>query len=99
MLHEVALHIAHMHLCNTSNIIFIDNGGVLMTPLPHDIWMWLIIRRSQKHSCVASYSAIISEWLVDMATKVCFTDRHDMVAPPQRNTKQVCDLGLWGSDI
>jgi hypothetical protein len=27
MLREIALHIAHMHLCNTSDIIFIDNGG------------------------------------------------------------------------
>jgi hypothetical protein len=29
MLREVALHIAHMHPCNTSNIIFIDNGGAV----------------------------------------------------------------------
>jgi hypothetical protein len=28
--------------------------GVLTTPLPHDFWMWLIIRRSQTHSRVAS---------------------------------------------
>jgi hypothetical protein len=27
MHHEIALHIADMHLCNTSSIIFIDNGG------------------------------------------------------------------------
>jgi hypothetical protein len=27
MLGEITLHIAHMHLCNTSGIIFIDNGG------------------------------------------------------------------------
>ena len=27
MLREIALDIAHMHLCNTSHIIFIDNGG------------------------------------------------------------------------
>jgi hypothetical protein len=27
ILREVALHIAHMHLCNTNNIIFIYNGG------------------------------------------------------------------------
>ena len=23
---EIAFHIAHMHLCNTSSVIFIDNG-------------------------------------------------------------------------
>jgi hypothetical protein len=27
MLREITLHIAHMHLCNTSDIIFIHNGG------------------------------------------------------------------------
>ena len=89
MLREIALDIAHMHLCNTSRIIFIDNGGVSMIFIPHDFWMWLIIRHSQTHSHVASYKAIISEWLVDVATKVCFTDRQEMVAPPQRNTKPV----------
>jgi hypothetical protein len=26
MLREIALNITHMHLCNTSRIIFIDNG-------------------------------------------------------------------------
>ena len=24
---EIAFHIAHMHLCNISSIIFLDNGG------------------------------------------------------------------------
>jgi hypothetical protein len=57
--------------------------GLLMTPLPHDFWMWLIIHRSQTHSHVVSYMAIIFEWLVDVATKICFTDRHDMAAPPR----------------
>jgi hypothetical protein len=27
VLREIALDIGHMHLCNTSRIIFIDNGG------------------------------------------------------------------------
>jgi len=27
MLHEIALNITHVHLCNTSRIILIDNGG------------------------------------------------------------------------
>jgi len=27
MLCEIALDIIHVHLCNTSHIIFIDNGG------------------------------------------------------------------------
>ena len=27
MLREIDLNIAHMHLCNTSRIIFVDNGG------------------------------------------------------------------------
>ena len=99
MLREIALDIAHMHLCNTSRIIFIDNGGGVDDVHPHDFWMWLIIRCSQTHSRVASYRAIISEWLVDVATKVCFTDRQEMAAPPQRNTKPVWDLALWGSDM
>jgi hypothetical protein len=37
--------------------------------------------------------------LVDVATRVSFTDRQEMAAPPQRNTKLVYDLALWGSDI
>jgi len=34
-----------------------------------------------------------------VATRVCFADRQEMVVPPQRNTKPVCDLALCGSDI
>jgi hypothetical protein len=73
--------------------------GVSITPLPHDFKMWLIIRRSHTHSREDSYGAIISEWLVDVVTKFCFTDRREMASPPQRNTKPVYDLALWGSDI
>ena len=67
--------------------------------ITHDFWMWPIIRRSQTHSRAASYSAIISEWLVDVATRVCFTDHQEMAVPPQRNTKPVYDQALCGSDI
>ena len=79
---EVALSIAHMHLCNRGRVIFIDNGGVSTKFIPHDFWMWTIIHQSQTHSRAASYKAIISEWLVDVATRVCFTEHHEMVAPP-----------------
>jgi hypothetical protein len=61
--------------------------------------MWLIIRLSQTHSYVVSYSAIISKWLADVAARVYFTNRQQIVALPQRNTKLVCDLALWGLDI
>jgi hypothetical protein len=70
--------------------------GVSITFLPHDFRMCLIIRRSQTHSRLASYRTIKFEWLVDVATSVCFTNCHEMVAPPQINTKPVCDLVLWG---
>ena len=56
---------------------------------PHDFWIWLVIRRSQAHLRAASYSAIISEWFVDVATKVCLQDVQDISVPPQRNTKPV----------
>ena len=56
--------------------------------------MWLIIRLSQTHSRAASYSAIISEWFVDVVTKVCLQDLYEMAVPPQRNTKPVCDFAL-----
>jgi len=54
--------------------------------IPHDFWMWLIIRHSQTHSRVASYRAIISEWLVDVATKVYSINCHEMDVPLERNT-------------
>jgi hypothetical protein len=56
--------------------------------------MWLIIRLSQTHSRATSYSAIISEWFVDVVTKVCLQDLHEMDVPPQKNRKPVCDFAL-----
>jgi hypothetical protein len=51
--------------------------------------MWLVIHRSQAHSRVASYSEIISEWLVDVVTNVCLQDLQDTSVPTHRNTKPV----------
>jgi len=48
--------------------------------------MWLIIRLSQTHSRAASYSAIISEWFVDVI-KVCLQDLYEMAVPPQKKYK------------
>jgi hypothetical protein len=53
-----------------------------------------IIHLSQTHSHVAPYRAIIFEWLDDVATMVCFTDFHELVASPQRNMKPVWDLAF-----
>ena len=52
-----------------------------------------------KHTHAASYRTIMFEWLVGVATRVCFTDRHEMDAPPETNTKLVYDLALCGLDI
>jgi hypothetical protein len=60
--------------------------------------MWFTILRSHTHSCDASYKAIISEWLVDVDTRVCFEDFQDIAIPPCKKTKPVCDQPLWGSD-
>ena len=69
-----------------------------MKPIPHDYYMWFIILQSHTHSCDASYNAIILESSVDVATKVCLEDFHEMDVPLCRNTKHVYDLALWGSD-
>jgi hypothetical protein len=69
-----------------------------MTPIPQDYCMWLIILRSHTHSREASYRATISELFVDVVTKVCLDDFHEMVVSLCKNTKPVCDLPLWGSD-
>jgi hypothetical protein len=63
--------------------------GLFVVLEPHDFWMWLVIRRSQAHSRAASYSDIISEWLVDVVTNVCLHDLQDTSVPPHRNTKPV----------
>jgi hypothetical protein len=47
------------------------------------------------HSRDASYSTIILELFVEVATKVCLDDFHDIAIPPLRKTKPVCDLALW----
>jgi hypothetical protein len=43
--------------------------------------MRLIILRSHTHSRDASYNAIISKLFVEVATKVCLDDFHDIVVP------------------
>jgi hypothetical protein len=60
--------------------------------------MWLITLRSHTHSRDASYSAMISEWLVEVAVRVYLEDFHEIAVPPCRNTNPVWDLPLWGSD-
>ena len=75
MLRDITFNITHLHLYNTSNIIFIDNCGVSMLLMPHDFWIWLITCLSQTHSSEGSCNVIISEWLVEVATKVYLDDR------------------------
>jgi hypothetical protein len=60
--------------------------------------MWFIILRSHTHSRDASYKAIISESLVEADTNVCFVDFQEIVVPPCKNTKPICDMSLWGCD-
>lgn len=57
-------------------------------------WIWLITHLSQTHSSETSYSAIISEWLVEVVTKVCLDDRQEIVAPPQSNINILWDFAL-----
>jgi hypothetical protein len=35
---------------------------------------------------------------VDVTTRVCFDDLHEIVVPPCKNTKPISDLALWGLD-
>jgi hypothetical protein len=72
--------------------------GVCSIFNPHADWIWLIILRSHAHSREASYNAIIFEWFVEVETKVCFDDFHEIAVPPQRNTYPVSDLPECGSD-
>jgi hypothetical protein len=43
------------------------------------------------HSRDASNNAIISEWLVDVATIVCLDDFQETAVPPCMKTNHVCD--------
>jgi hypothetical protein len=71
--------------------------GVCSIFNPHADWIWLILR-SHAHSREASYDAIISEWFVEVETKVCFDDFHEIAVPSQRNTYHVCYLPECGSE-
>ena len=84
-----------MQAALSSNIcvgISVDNEN------PQVFWIWWITDLSQMHSRLASWSAMISEWLDDVATKVCFVERHDIVVPLYVKTYPVCERALWGSD-
>ena len=50
------------------------------------------------HSRLVSCSARISEWLEDVATRVCFVDFQEIVVPLKVKTYPVCERALWGSD-
>jgi hypothetical protein len=63
--------------------------GFMIELIPHDCCMCLIILQSHTHSCDASNNAIISEWFVDVAIRVCFDDFHEIVVPPCKNTKPI----------
>jgi hypothetical protein len=60
--------------------------------------MWFTILRSYTYSRDASCKAIISEWLVEVDTKVFFENFQDIVVPPCKKTKSVYDLPLWESN-
>jgi hypothetical protein len=67
-------------------------------PIPQEVSMWCTIMCSHTHSRDASNNAIISEWLVDVATIVYLDDFQDKGVPPCMKTNPVCDLASWGSD-
>lgn len=65
-----------------------------MVLMPQYFLIWLITRVSQTHSSEASYSAIISEWLVEATIKVYLDDCQEMAAPAQSNINLLCDFAL-----
>jgi hypothetical protein len=72
--------------------------GNSIEPIPHVVSIWFTILGSHTHSRDASNNTTISEWLVDMITKVCLEDFHEIAIPPCKKTNPICDLPLWGSD-
>ena len=62
MFYEIDLHLVHMHLCNTSSVIFIDNGGEIVE-VQATLLLDVIDHPSEPNtlSRVASYSPIISK--------------------------------------
>ena len=71
----------------------------MIEPMPYDCCMWLIIMWSNMYSREASYNVIISEWLVDIATRISFDDFQDVVVPPCKIIKPIQGPALWGLDI
>jgi hypothetical protein len=72
--------------------------GDSITPILHDVCMWLITLHNQAHSRDASYNVIISELFVEVAIKVYFADFHVIAIPPYKNMNLVCDLAFCGLD-
>lgn len=62
-------------------------AGVFVTKSKsHVLHIWWITDFNQTHSWLTSWSASIYEWLDDVATNVCFMERHVIVVPPRVNT-------------
>ena len=92
----ILLFITCLHLCNTNNIIFMDNGGwVLSIKLARTFNKVHHSVKPNRFRCCF----IHSEWLVDAATKVFLLDFQEKVIPLFEKTKPVGDLGFWGYDI
>jgi hypothetical protein len=69
---KYSLHLTRLNMCNTSIIIFIDNGGVYTVFRPHIWWMQsTIVKHTQSRE--ALYSVIIFGWFVEFDTPSCST--------------------------
>lgn len=59
--------------------------------------MWSMRLRSQIHSLVASYKAIISASLDKVVVRVCLVLRQDIAVDPYKNKYSVWDFASSGS--
>ena len=94
---NIAFNISWLHLYSTNIIIVKYNGWWFQWTNP--TWMPNKLHHpakpytsNQTHSRDASCEAIISEWLVDIATRFCFVDIQEKAVPPCKKTKPVCEV-------
>ena len=93
---NIAFTITWLHLYSTNIIIVRYNGWWFQWTNP--TWMPYKLHHpakpytsNQTHSRDASCEAIISEWLVDIATRFCFVDIQEKAVPPCKKK-----TSMWG---
>ena len=81
----ITLDVLFLHSCETSCIILIDHNWTFLACLVHKKLNWVVLDLNHMHSLLATCRVITSAWFDDVATSVCFCERHEIAIPSIKN--------------